>query len=68
MGKVTRGVPSSQYKGVYKKRSRWAARIAVNGETTWLGTFKTEEEAARAYDAAAKRLHGEFARLNFPEE
>lgn len=33
-----------------------------------IGYFKTAEAAARAYDAKAKELHGEFARLNFPNE
>jgi hypothetical protein len=36
-----------------------------NGKKIWVGRFKTQIEAARAYDAAAKKYHGEFARLNF---
>lgn len=60
---------TSQYKGVcwesrYKK---WRAYISKDGVRTELGLFKDEKEAAQAYDAKAKELFGEFARLNFPE-
>jgi hypothetical protein len=67
--KVARRNKSSKYKGVtyYKKRNVWRACICVNGRTIWLGEFKSELEAALAYDAAAKKYFGEFACLNFPE-
>lgn len=60
---------SSKYKGVYKnKYGRWAAQITTNPRgATYLGQFKTEEEAAGIYDAQAKKHFGEFARLNFPK-
>lgn len=58
----------SRYKGVsFEKRTgRWLARMKIAGKQTYLGSFVTEEEAARAYDAAARRVHGEFGKLNFP--
>jgi len=57
---------ASRYKGVTPCKRSWQARIRVNGKQTHLGTYGTEEEAARAYDAAARRAFGEFACLNFP--
>ncbi|MBB3997258.1 HNH endonuclease signature motif containing protein [Aureimonas pseudogalii] len=62
---------SSSYRGVcwVRRDKRWAARISVGklGKMS-LGNFRSEIEAARAYDAAAVIHHGEFAILNFPEE
>lgn len=59
---------SSKYKGVYKNNSRvnpYRAQISVNnGESIHLGCFKTEWEAAKAYNEKAKEAFGEFAYLN----
>ena len=54
----------SKYKGVYKCRGRWRAEISHNGKKFRLGAFNNAEKAARAYDAAAIKLHGDFARTN----
>lgn len=61
---------SSVYKGVCWKMSarKWCAKIKANGRVEHLGYFDNEEEAAMAYDAAARRHFGEFARANDIEQ
>ena len=72
-----RGAPSSKYKGVSLTKNlnsvKWTAVISKQiakgvTNTTRLGTFDSEIEAAKAYDKKAYELHGEFAHLNFPDD
>jgi hypothetical protein len=65
----TQSKTSSKFIGVSfeKRRGRWDVRIRHEGKQIWIGTFDNEIDAAKAYDAAARKYHGEFARLNFPE-
>jgi len=56
---------TSQYKGVFLAGSRFRAAIYHNKVKYCLGGYEREEDAAKAYDKAAIKLHGEFASLNF---
>jgi hypothetical protein len=58
------------YRGVrQQKNGRYQAQIKVDRKTIALGAYDTIEEAARAYDTAARKYYGEYANLNFsPKE
>lgn len=61
---------TSGYKGVtwHKQGRKWAAQLQATGRRIHLGLFDSKIAAALAYDDAARRHFGEFARLNFPLE
>lgn len=58
---------SSIFKGVcwHKRIKKWQANIRFHDRLIHLGYFNSQEEAARAYDRAALKQFGEFARVNF---
>lgn len=49
---------------IYKSPLRFVAQISIDGKQRYLGTFKTEIEAAKKYNELAIKHHGEFANLN----
>ena len=60
---------TSRYKGVYfnKRPGRtkpWVAQIKIKAKNTYLGMYAAEIDAAKAYNAAAEKHFGEFAKLN----
>jgi hypothetical protein len=60
---------TSRFKGVcwLERSGQWQAQIRVNDVPRRLGLFDDEEDAALAYDQAAREVWGEQARVNFPE-
>ena len=67
---VMNGLRTGKYTGVsffHNKARNWkrySARITVGQKTTFIGYYRTAEEAALAYNDVATKYHGEFARLN----
>lgn len=61
---------TSGYKGVNfrKDNNLWVAAVVKNGKRTHLGYFPDPISAAKAYDAEVRKLYGEFALTNFPDE
>jgi len=61
---------SSQYRGVCwnKSSKKWNASLCFEYKLYHLGRFKSETDAARAYDSAAVKYYGEFSSLNFPRK
>jgi hypothetical protein len=56
---------SSGVRGVHwnKMKGKWHCQIRVKGEKRFLGLFDTKESASKAYQNAAKQVHGEFYRV-----
>ena len=56
---------TSKFLGVHLAKNKfWVAQIGNDGKQIQLGRFKTEIEAAKAYNEAATKYHGEFANIN----
>jgi hypothetical protein len=55
---------TSNYKGVWWDKTKWRAAVTVNNKKIYLGRFDNEQDAAIAYNEAAKKYFGEYAYLN----
>jgi len=56
------------YKGVRFYRNNFIAQISQNNKQVYLGIFDDAISAAKAYDAKAKEIYGDYANLNFPRQ
>lgn len=65
---TTKNHGSSKYQGVHfhRQAGKWCAMKSGKTGKKYIGLFDTEEDAARARDAAVLAAYGEFAKLNFP--
>ena len=66
MNKSKRKNGSSIFRGVgwCKAANKWQARISLNKKEHYIGIFKNEKDAAKAYNERAIELFGEYANLN----
>ncbi|RLN13250.1 AP2-EREBP transcription factor [Panicum miliaceum] len=62
-------LPARRYRGVQRRGNRYVAIVwnTARKQPMWLGSYATPLEAAYAYDAAARRVHGPWTRPNFPD-
>lgn len=57
---------TSGYKGIswLKRINKWQAQISINNKIVYIGVYFNKEDAAKAYNEAAIKYHGDFAKLN----
>lgn len=63
--RVSHPVRSGHIKGLFMDGKRYRVRMRVNGELRHIGSFKSAEDAAKAYNRVALEAHGPAARVNF---
>lgn len=56
---------SNRFRGVTRHRSKYQAQITHNGKYIYIGLFRSEVTAARAYDRLSRKLHREQGKTNF---